>query len=124
MNAKHTPGPWAIGNGGMHVYYVNPHIEAGNESIDDPRHDSVVAQCDNMGAFSGIPDEERQANARLIAAAPETYAVFRRLASFAEAHCADTTGDSGLSALVAEARAVIAKVEGATECNPQPSPNP
>ena len=67
---QHTPGPWGIGDGGMHVYYVNPEIEAG-KNIDDPSHDSIVAKCDGMGVLSGIPDDERQANARLIAAAPE-----------------------------------------------------
>lgn len=67
---------------------------------------------------------EQRAKERLNATAPEMYATFRRLASFAEAHCVDNMRDSGLSALVAAARAIVAKVEGATECNPQPKPNP
>ena len=76
---EHTPGPWSIGEGGLHVYYVNPEIEAGNDDIDDPRHDSIVAKCSGMGAFSGIPDEEREANARLIAAAPNLLAACKQI---------------------------------------------
>lgn len=76
-----TPAPWAVGEGGFHVYYVNPQIEAG-EDIEDERHDSIVAMTDGMGAFSGIPDEERQANARLIAAAPELLAAAKESLGF------------------------------------------
>lgn len=59
--SKHTEGPWNIGQGGQHVYYVNPKIEAGDETIDDPSHDSVIAKCGDLGPWSGIPDEEREA---------------------------------------------------------------
>lgn len=73
--AKHTPGPWAIGKGGFHVYYVNPKIEAGDETINDPQHDSVIASCEPalFGCLSGISDEVAMANAKLIAAAPLLY---------------------------------------------------
>lgn len=80
--SAHTPGPWAVGEGGQHVYYVNPAIEAGDEGIDDPRHDSIVARCGDMGAFSGIPDSEIDANARLIAAAPELLATLIGVRAF------------------------------------------
>lgn len=70
---KHTPAPWAIGKGGLHVYYVNPKIEGGDESINDPQHDSVIASCTDFGPLSGIPDEVAMANVRLIAAAPIMY---------------------------------------------------
>lgn len=76
----HTPGPWLVGTSGHHVYYVNPRIEAG-ESIDDQRHDSVIARCTEMGPESGIPDDEITANARLIAAAPDLLAAAKKAAS-------------------------------------------
>jgi len=69
---QHTPIPWAVGEGGRHVCYVNPSIEAG-EDIDDSRHDSIIARCDGMGAYSGISDEEQEANAEFIARAVNSH---------------------------------------------------
>ncbi len=102
----HTPGPWAIGEGGHHVYYVNPKIEAGDESIDDPSHDSIIAECSGMGAFSGIPDDVREANAALIAAAPDLLSALCDLAA--------TLICKGY-VVPPEAVAAIAKAEGREE---------
>jgi len=85
METKHTPGPWAVGEGGLHVYYVNPRIEAG-EDIEDPRHDSIIARCHDFGAFSGIDDEENAANASLIAAAPELLEALEGMISLTKAY--------------------------------------
>lgn len=89
---KFTPGPWNVSRDGTSVYYVNPAIEAGDESIEDPRHDSTVAFCggfgdlysetgESLGFASGIPEEEQEANARLIAAAPVMYEALRLCAA-------------------------------------------
>lgn len=67
---RHTPGPWVIGRGGLHVYYVNPLIEEGDETINDPRHDSILVRA-CRDEFSGITEAEARANIRLIAAAPD-----------------------------------------------------
>lgn len=59
---KHTPvRGWILQDDWLGIAYFNPEIEAGNESIDDPRHDSVVARFD--GDFN---DEEAQANAEFV----------------------------------------------------------
>ena len=53
---RHTPGPWRIGDAGMTVY--GPKVDG-----EFPR---MLA-----GSSESMPREERRANARLIAAAPE-----------------------------------------------------
>lgn len=82
---SHTPGPWGINDSGFGVYYVNPKIEAGDEAIDDPSHDSVVADTNGMGPWSGIPDDVRQANANLISCAPDADRILRHLLEYVEA---------------------------------------
>lgn len=61
MSKQHTPGPWDVTPSGFHVYDA---------------HGSVTADC-------AQPDvrrlEERKANARLIAAAPELLAMVERM---------------------------------------------
>jgi hypothetical protein len=108
----HTPGPWAVGESGFNVYYLNPLIEAGDDNIDDPRHDSVICDTRNIAyppAYSGIPDEETAANARLIAAAPDLLAALKAIT----AH--DKNGRFGkpdFDAAIRQCRAAIAKATG------------
>ncbi len=70
----HTPSPWKISNDGMSVYYVNPAIEDGSapDDLDDPSHDSIVATATPLNdCDSGIPDDDRIDNIRLMASAPD-----------------------------------------------------
>ncbi len=104
----HTPGPWNVCETGYAVYYVNPKIEAGDESIEDDSHDSIVADTQNMGYLSGIPDEDRLANARLIAAAPDLLAA---LIKMVDSMTDQEWGTHGHAMADREARAAIAKAQ-------------
>jgi hypothetical protein len=69
----HTPGPWYVGaqNDGLYIIDRQP-----SPSNDDPRHDADVELVATPFAARGATVE---ANARLIAAAPETAAERDRL---------------------------------------------
>lgn len=68
MGTKHTPGPWQVGAGG------NAH--ANRVWTADMR--PIVNLC-SMSTGIAMYDPEAQANARLIAAAPELLEVVREL---------------------------------------------
>jgi hypothetical protein len=72
--------------------------------IDDPSHDSIITSAANLGPMSGIPDDERMANIRLIAAAPALLAACR--AQIDEGLCPRNTQ---------RMRAAIALAEGGGE---------
>jgi hypothetical protein len=57
-NAQHTPGPWAIGNASKRDFGAVTHVGP---------FDHPCGICEVYGAV----DDEPQANARLIAAAPD-----------------------------------------------------
>lgn len=94
MSTKHTPGPWeAIQKGGINApWNVNvPHLS-------DTDSMKYVA-----GAF-GRTGKEQEANARLIAAAPELLAFAQMVAG----------GGYDMADIMTEARALIAKATGET----------
>jgi len=90
--SKHTPGPWA----------VNRYITSGNQSlgfhITGPRDGSVSPVC--VGEDTGYG--EIDANARLIAAAPELLEALKKAVN----------RQGFTNAELITARAVIAKAEG------------
>ena len=88
-DAKHTPGPWQIGYPGVK--------SQGN----------YIADCDVSYVF---PDDEKRANARLIAAAPDLLAALERCLPFVDRIRANSGGDGNLTALTA--RAAIAAAKG------------
>ena len=105
MKTTHTPGPWGtiITEEGFTIY-----------------HEDSVGNGDHIMAIPGDP--ESQANARLIAAAPDLLATVRDLVATLEKLCkepditvrqacvqAQNLGGTSLYA----ARAAIAKAEGA-----------
>lgn len=95
MNAKHTPGPWAyIGNGD---------IVARSEKY-------CGGEKDIASVFMTTNDED-EANARLIAAAPDLLKALNEIVSQI-----DQGGSGGKvfsrDACIAQARAAIAKVTG------------
>lgn len=83
---QHTPGPWDVTPSGYHVY---------------DEHGNVTADCaqPDIGSL-----EERKANARLIAAAPELLAMVERLT--------DARENITRAETYRDARALIARVRG------------
>ena len=95
MTTKHTPGPWTIGNG--------DDLQEGHVSIDALDHGALAQVVWKM-----IDDDHSprcEANARLIAAAPELLEIAKQCA----AHFVDTDAPLGSAA-----RAAIAKATGET----------
>lgn len=98
----HTPGPWAIRTESMAGDILNNHA-----AIDAPTHYCFAQVVWKMEYQSSSP--EREANARLIAAAPEMLEALKAMLpenNVADEHCRPdfTTCE--------KARAAIAKAEG------------
>jgi len=89
MKAQHTPGPWHVTGD-----YVR------NEN------DGLVGEALNLWANVKTPTDERKANARLIAAAPDLLAA---LLDFVAASEAIASGDTSMNLPWGTARAAIAK---------------
>ena len=90
--SQHTPGPWKVEDG---IFVVGP---------------------DKLSIFGGAStkrsDEVCEANARLIAAAPEMYdLIFRYMHIWDGAH-SDPVDKPQSGCLVCTARTLLAKVEG------------
>ena len=63
MTAQHTPGPWRVEVWNYHVLYEHvPTIVAAQD---------IVAEATSLCGMDSDREDERAANARLIAAAPE-----------------------------------------------------
>lgn len=107
MKAKHTPGPWRV------------HTPTATERrllVLHPDGERVIARCSegyNSPISGPIPKEEREANARLIAAAPDLLSALEHaLAALDDAmknHTHWIYADAQQEALQA-----IAKAEGRT----------
>ena len=87
---KHTPGPWV----------VDPAVRQGF-TVYAPKEGFIVGTQDEEGRYGAI---ESEANARLIAAAPDLLALAERIARLPE--------HGHYLALIDEARAAIAKATG------------
>lgn len=107
--SNHTPGPWTIGNIQSNCLYVesdqgkkwnNPTVCALYEDVTP--EDSVT-----MGAWLK-PFESAEANARLIAAAPELLESLDKAVSIMETE----PGCNFYKAHIAKFKAAIAKAEG------------
>lgn len=113
MNAKHTPGPWFVKYG--NAIYAADGYEIGVAYYAGNQH----ANMDDNGLEISRGKNQSEANASLIAAAPDLMEAIVRL-EFA-AQCRDNTmGDpcrliavkAELAAAAAQARAAIAKATG------------
>jgi hypothetical protein len=87
---KYTPGPWV----------VDPAVRQGF-TVYAPKEGFIVGTQDEEGRYGAI---ESEANARLIAAAPDLLALAERIARLPE--------HGHYLALIDEARATIAKATG------------
>jgi hypothetical protein len=92
--SAYTPGPWIIDDGA--IYGTRGIIRPFVASVEDDHNDGETA-----------------ANARLIASAPELARLLSRLAGFAAHHASDSAMAAGGRDLVADARALLARIEGA-----------
>ena len=93
MSTKHTPGPWRVN----YTKFSQVLNEDG----------FLVATCAPVGALATL-----QANARVVAAAPATLAIVKRLAAIAEAlDHGSSAAEAELSRLVEVSRAVVAEAE-------------
>lgn len=103
MTTKHTPGPW-IGAGPS---FGDPLPRYTTEIITESEDENgeVRSICELPVAHH---DDENEANAKLIAAAPELLEALKLMRHWAEADQVNYTGDHP----VAVARAVIAKATG------------
>ena len=104
--SKHTPGPWTLGKGTVRV----------RTEENEQGHTRLVAECytTNQGIRYPYDFEEREANARLIASAPELLDVLKDLL-----YDLDTVDSHALNETVLpiwedidRAKAIIAKAEG------------
>ena len=92
IEQKHTPGPWS--------YFYKPKYDEWHISMPMPDSSMKLALCPD-----GIQSENREADARLIAAAPDMLAALRKIASNdADGHHMFTP-----QAMQEIARAVVAK---------------
>jgi len=102
VNTKHTPGPWHI-HGDCKTMIG---ADDGKQMLAEALHNHVVPEWRRLL-------DEAQANARLIAAAPELAEALR--AMLAAESLLDGEYYSAIEAAEAQARAVLAKLEGGGE---------
>ncbi len=116
----HTPGPWRVGTYGTTVMTGRPLVQANDTicSLYTPIHSGV-------GLLVLQPDvriEQFDANARLIAAAPDLLQAAKCALADLEGLIADAdidpTGDEPAALTIRELKAAIAKAEGADEVAP------
>ncbi len=99
---SHTPGPWR----------VMPESQAQSPWIVGDAEGGSIADCEPCGPW--MPDEVADANARLIASAPDLLAALRGyLDARPQCECTPHSGCQMAKARSA-ARAAIAKAEGPT----------
>lgn len=91
--SKHTPGPWKAT------------FKAGTYLIQSPEWRTI--------ALAGYTDSEDDANARLIAAAPDLLEAIRSMVDMFERHIDGREGPDDAAARWDKARAAIAKAETA-----------
>jgi len=107
MESKHTPGPWSVQNGAVYgcnnpKHGSSPHVCAlDNTPI-------RIASMDRDGPNKVHAPTERDANARLIAAAPDMLQALERMVAVYEYVTQIRHDDDAL----AQAIAAIAKAQG------------
>ena len=107
--SKHTPGPWEVKRSRSGYPY---RIYAPN--ADDHRNGAVGRDVTRWGAFSLPSSKEAEANARLIAAAPDLLEALREIAKGEGPFSTDrlTHAENCIEAMQEIARVAIAKAEG------------
>jgi hypothetical protein len=99
MTPQPTPGPWKSGKGGDN----NPRIYN--------KYGTVICQFHNGSGEEYHGFRNAEANARLIAAAPEMLATLHKIGYEPWGH-AEASHAEVLREVVAEVRALLARIEG------------
>ena len=124
--AKHTPGPWEAGNlgipGRFPCVFIGPHLNYRDNSGNSFRacitiNEGPTPEDVERGSGFGATTETAEANARLIAAAPDLLKALEELYDKCEAHFKATGYPASFHAgigisTINRTRAAIAKVEG------------
>jgi len=102
--SAHTPGPWAVR---LREGRVGERLQL---AIVAPRHGELY----QLAVLSCVSLDEGDANARLIAAAPELLAALRGIVDAEDAYMRETgiKPDDPITDALGPARAAIAKAEG------------
>lgn len=108
MSQKHTPGPWHMGegNGEGSIFKTGE----GRMRLEQPGGTTLYPIC---AMVRGWNDQEDEANARLIAAAPEMLDALHGMWAFASA-LVEKHGMDGDDTLTDEEHAIWQDVAGAT----------
>ena len=104
MEAKHTPGPWVIADGGPIIADSQNMIAVTLDMFDSNEDLSTWIQ-------TRVTRPEREANARLIAAAPELLEALEELVTALD-YAVTRRSRARRDAAVKSARAAIAKARG------------
>lgn len=103
MSTKFTPGPW-------HANWTRLNGKAIGFHVADETHGSIRPICEFYDGTEAMTTEEVEANARLIAAAPELLGVLER--AIRRLEIAHANGDSIMREWIVDARAALAKATG------------
>jgi len=99
MSGKWTPGPWALSI----KEFGEGEITKPGDDLDNPWH---IAETFGGCAVNNLltEEEESEANARLIAAAPELYEALEWAMAFIDPACVNPEGHEKATAVLAKAR--------------------
>ncbi len=110
MQDKHTPGPWTVEDIGTDCLFIRGNVPQEGANAELREYYSNLATVTQRGPHprygGGIERATTLANAHLIAAAPELLQALAETLAFCEAN---TFGGDDTAALIAKARAAIAK---------------
>jgi hypothetical protein len=103
MSTQHTPGPWLTDRNNVHTGQI--------ATIHHCLNNSWVEVWTDKWAQTGLGEEEQEANARLIAAAPELLEALTECMADADGY-EQRTGKKLVGSWPAKARAAIIKATG------------
>ena len=105
---KHTPGPWEVRADPSHYDSFTTVVAGSGEQRKGMLRELIV----EIGGWAGI--ETAEANARLIAAAPDLLAACQRLVTLIDEsdQWSDVVSGTAMGEIVNEARTAVAKAEG------------
>jgi len=110
MQHKHTPGPWTVEDIGTDCLFIRGNVPQDAANAELRGYYSNIATVTQRGPHprygGGIERATTLANAHLIAASPELLQALAETLAFCEEN---TFGGDDTAALIAKARAAIAK---------------